>query len=108
MSRELPLLYSSLADDPYLGEIIDQFVDAMPDRVDELHSRFAAEDWEGLRRAAHQLKGSAGSYGFAAVGQAAAKLEDAIDHAQSEEVVAQAAQDLVAMCGRVRTGRPKQ
>jgi histidine phosphotransfer protein HptB len=108
MSRDLPLLYSSLADDPYLGEIIDQFVDAMSDRVDELRARLAAEDWESLRRAAHQLKGSAGSYGFGAVGEAAAILEDAIGHAEPEERITQTAQELIAMCGCVRTGKPKQ
>ena len=57
-------VYSRLAGDPDLGEIVDLFVEEMPERVATLLDQLQAQDWEGLRRTAHQLKGAAGSYGF--------------------------------------------
>ncbi|HEV3021685.1 MAG TPA: Hpt domain-containing protein, partial [Pirellulales bacterium] len=59
-----PLLRSSLADDPDLGEIVKLYVDEMPQRIEGLLARFAAADWDGLATGAHQLKGTAGSHGF--------------------------------------------
>ena len=108
MPLDNALLYSSLAENPCLGEIVDQFVDAMPERVAELRARFAAEDWEGLRRCAHQLKGAAGSYGFGVISVSAARLEDAIRHAQSDQIVAAAVEELSDLCGRARSGGPRR
>jgi HPt (histidine-containing phosphotransfer) domain-containing protein len=101
-------LYSSLAGDPVLGQLVDLFVAEMPSQTARLIDRLEARDWEGLRRAAHQLKGSAGSYGFPVISPAAARLEDAIRCQLPEETIRQAAQQLVGFCRQARTGTPPE
>lgn len=97
-------LYSSLAGDPHLGDIVDLFVQEMPGRMANLRDRLNSGDWEGLRRIAHQLKGAAGSYGFDAITPSAAEVEDAIREARPEEEIRRAVDSLVALCDQARAG----
>jgi HPt (histidine-containing phosphotransfer) domain-containing protein len=78
----------------------------MPERMDNLLARLRAGDWEELRRAAHQLKGVAASYGFAPITLLAARLEEAIARQEPIEEVRQDAEDLLDLCRRVRGGSP--
>lgn len=100
------LLYSELASDPDLAEIVELFVDEMPRRIANLESRFAAHDWPELERAAHQIKGAAGSYGFNQLTGAAASLEAAVKQRRDETVIQRSLEALTAMCANVRSGTP--
>jgi HPt (histidine-containing phosphotransfer) domain-containing protein len=100
-------LYSTLASDPDLGEIVELFVGEMPNRVGSLRERLGETDWEGLRRVAHQLKGAAGSYGFQPITQMAASVEDSIRQAQPEEEIRRLVDELIAMCSSARAGLPE-
>ena len=64
VASELEPLYSSLGADPDLAELVAMFVDEIAGRVGRMRDCLDAGDTDGLRRAAHQLKGAAGSYGF--------------------------------------------
>lgn len=99
-------LYSTLATDPDLGEIVQLFVEEMPNRTANLRQRLEAADWGELRRAAHQLKGAAGSYGFEPITPAAARLEEAVDRAMPEEQIRQMVDELIALCNSARVGTP--
>jgi HPt (histidine-containing phosphotransfer) domain-containing protein len=99
-------LYSYLAGDPMLGQLVGLFVAEMPAQIARLVDAHEARDWEGLRRAAHQLKGSAGSYGFPAISPAAAELEEALRGQLPEETIRQAVEQLVDLCRQARTGTP--
>jgi histidine phosphotransfer protein HptB len=99
-------VYSSLAGDPELGEIVDMFVEEMPGRVASLLDHLSRRDWDGLRRSAHQLKGAAGSYGFAEISPCAGKLEGFIREGEPEERIREAITELVDLCGRIRSGQP--
>jgi HPt (histidine-containing phosphotransfer) domain-containing protein len=99
-------LYSNLAGDPTLGPLVDLFVAEMPSQIARLIDRLEGCDWEGLRQAAHQLKGAAGSYGFPAISPAAAQLEDAIRRQLPEETIRQAVDQLVDFCRQARGGTP--
>ncbi len=101
-------LYSTLAGDPMLGQLVDLFVAEMPSRTAKLIDRLEACDWEGLRQAAHQLKGAAGSYGFPAISPAAAQLEDAVRRQLPEETIRQTAGQLVDFCRQARVGTPEE
>ena len=100
------LLYSSLAGDPDLREIVEMFVDEMPDRLACLLNDLNASNWEGLRRRVHQLKGAAGSYGFEPISQCAAQLDHAIRGGEPEQRVRDALDNLLNLCNRVRRGTP--
>ncbi len=100
-------LYSTLATDPDLGEIVELFVEEMPNRTANLRARLEAADWDGLRQAAHQLKGAAGSYGFAPITPAAARVEDAIRQATPEEEIREMVDELIALCNSAQVGTPE-
>jgi histidine phosphotransfer protein HptB len=99
-------VYSHLASDPDLREIVDLFVDEMPARVKALVDQLNAADWEGLRRTVHQLRGAAGSYGFDAISPCAGRIESAVHEGEPEERIRAIVDELVDLCGRVRCGVP--
>jgi histidine phosphotransfer protein HptB len=99
-------VYSSLAADPELGEIVEMFVDEMPGRVAALLDHFNKKNWDGLRQSAHQLKGAAGSYGFAIVSPCAGKLEASLRDGEPEHHIYEALTELIDLCSRVRAGQP--
>lgn len=99
-------LFSTLAEDPDLAEIVEMFVDEMPDRIENILNCFQSEDWVGLQRASHQLKGAAGSYGFPSITPCAGILEAAVKQTRPEDEIHKAVDELVAMCRSVRAGTP--
>jgi histidine phosphotransfer protein HptB len=99
-------VYSRLAGDPDLSEIVDMFVEEMPGRVATLLEQLNAADWAGLRRTAHQLKGAAGSYGFDAISPCAGKVEAALRDGEPEQQIRAMVEELVELCNRTRGGLP--
>ena len=61
-----------------LAEARAQFAASLPAKASEVALLVARASWEEARRAAHRLRGSAGTYGFAQVGAACAAIEDAL------------------------------
>ena len=100
-------IYSALADDPDLYDLVKMFVDEMPTRVEKLLAEFESKDWDGLKNTAHQLKGAAGSYGFAEVTPAAAKLEDNLKESSPEDAIQQTLDELIATCQRMSIVEPE-
>ncbi len=97
-------LYSTFGDDPDLGELVDMFVDEMPGRIQTLLQLYISADRDGLKRFAHQLKGSAGSYGFGQLTPTASRLEQSLKTSEPEAVIKEMVDELVELCGRVRRG----
>ncbi len=97
-------VYSFLAEDPMLGELVNWFVQEMPERVNALEVLARNRDWSQLTRTAHQLKGSAGSYGFTKITPYAARLEAAARDPEDEDAILLALNDLLGLCRRVRAG----
>ena len=100
-------VYSHLAADPDLGELVDLFVQGMPDRINALDAQVKSRNWSQLAETAHQIKGAAGCYGFEEIMPCAARLEAAAREAQQEEQILSALDELVTLCRRVRTGTPQ-
>ena len=96
----LPLC-SALASDPELQEIVRLFVEEMPERMSVFEKHLASGNWGELARAAHQLKGAAGSHGFAKLSSAAAELESTIKSEADRKTIADATAALAALCRRV-------
>lgn len=78
---------SSLADDPDLRELVEMYVTEMPQRIQGLVDAVQCKDWERLGSLAHQIKGSAGSYGFQQITDFAAVLEHACRKVGDPEVM---------------------
>ena len=97
-------LISSLSNEPDMAELIELFATELPSRVRTIVDSVEAEDLNRLHTCAHQLKGSAGGYGFEPISAAAARLEQAIRQ-QTEgpdlAAVVREADALIALCRRV-------
>ena len=102
---KVPFVYSSLAD-PDLGELIEMFVQEMPERINALETQARSRDWQQLTRTAHQLKGDAGSYGFNVITPCAARLESAAKDGCQEEEILSALDELLDLCRRMRPRGP--
>jgi CheY-like chemotaxis protein len=100
-------IYSRLAADPHLGELVDMFVQEMPGRIIALQAQANTRNWEQLARTAHQLKGAAGSYGFPEITPYAARLEVAARDAQQEDRILAALNECLSLCRLARPGVPQ-
>lgn len=67
-------IVSSLEGDPELGIIVDIFAEEFPRILNDIKQAYDETDIESLRQAAHQLKGSSQSAGFAVIGEHAIEL----------------------------------
>jgi PAS domain S-box-containing protein len=70
------VLYSQYADRPVIARMLGEFVGRLDERVCAMQAALGASQTEDLRRLAHQLKGTAGSYGYPSLTAAAKALED--------------------------------
>lgn len=99
-------IYSTLANDPDFGELVELYVDEMPERIGSLQEVRQATDVEGIRRLSHQIKGSAKGYGFEIISLLAAEAERAvIDGVDSAEMFNKFDQ-LINALERVTAGTP--
>jgi CheY-like chemotaxis protein/HPt (histidine-containing phosphotransfer) domain-containing protein len=74
LSAKVPLL-SEFAQDPGMQEVIDWFVERLPERMQSMRAAASQGDRQSLRRLAHQLKGAASGYGYPSITHVAAELE---------------------------------
>jgi CheY-like chemotaxis protein len=71
-------LFSSLADDAAMTEIIDAFVKELPPKVRAIEEAAARQDGQRLELLARALKAVGSGYGFGEITDAAAKIEAAL------------------------------
>lgn len=91
---------SEYATDPEMRDIVTLFVEDLPRRAAALREARTAGDRPRLRTLAHQLRGSAGGYGFPGIGNAAANLEILILANAADERVDNAVERLASRCMR--------
>jgi histidine phosphotransfer protein HptB len=99
-------IYSRLWDDPDLQDVVGVFATELPRRAETIREHLDHQDWESLRRAAHQLKGAAGSYGFDLISPCAGRIEYAVRDGVHEEIVRKNIEELIDLCSRARSGKP--
>ena len=92
-------IHSVFESDPDLRDLVVLFVDELGNRVDSIRQAFLDDDAAALRRIAHQLKGSAGGYGFDPIGDAASRLEyDLLADEAAVSSLSERVEDLIASC----------
>ena len=92
------VLYSVHREDPVIALILTEFTAGLPSRVSKLLAAGQRQDWSEVRDICHHIKGSAGSYGFPNVSEAAAQLEGDLSNDTAAEPALQA---LVAVIRRI-------
>jgi HPt (histidine-containing phosphotransfer) domain-containing protein len=100
-------IYSTLGADADLGELVELFVEEMPHRTAVLRDCWDRADWEGLGRAAHQLKGAAGSYGFEDLTPVLRRLDQSVRDRQPGAEIGEALEEALELCSRIRAGIPE-
>lgn len=98
-------LRSTYAEDPEMKELVEMFVQEMPERIESIRAAFSAAELTRLRTLSHQLKGASAGYGFAPLGEAAGKVEDAVRSAPDElDAIRARVDELLDLCRRVTFG----
>jgi HPt (histidine-containing phosphotransfer) domain-containing protein len=70
-----------------MQELIDMFVQGLPDYLSRLQQAEAEQDLSALQDLAHQLKGSAASFGFPQITDKAKVLEKALKTRQAYQTL---------------------
>jgi CheY-like chemotaxis protein len=96
-------LFSTLADDGSLVELIGTFVHELGSRMTQLEKAYSDEDLESLAGIARTLRGEGGAHGFQAVTDAAAQVERALAAGKSRVELRQILNELMQICTSVRT-----
>lgn len=82
------LISQLVREDPDLRDVVEEFVDGLPGRLDELKQAYAQLDWEMLTTLAHRLKGAGGSYGYPDISQLCAEMEQSFRSHHADEMTA--------------------
>jgi HPt (histidine-containing phosphotransfer) domain-containing protein len=106
-SEEAGILVSELATDPDMAELVDMFIGELPERVGAIERTLNQQDFEALSSLAHQLKGSAGGYGFPTITDAAKAVEQTATTTRDLDQLATEVQELTSLCRSARARAPK-
>ena len=93
---------SKLLSKPATAKLVEKFLAGLPQRVTAIQAAMATCEMNHLKVLAHQLKGAAGGYGFAAISNVSASLESAVIAGADKSTVAGHVANLAALCGQVR------
>jgi PAS domain S-box-containing protein len=95
------IFHSPLADDPVFAEVLGEFVSRLPEKTRLIAQLSAAADATQLKRVVHQLKGAAGSYGFAELSAAAARVQHLVQSGQPATAMPGEIEGLIGLIRRV-------
>ena len=96
-------LQSSLANQPEMHELIDQFIESLSGTVRDLETALDAADTATLERTARLLKGQGTVFGFAKISEAATELEEALMAGDEPPLIREKLDSLLKLC---RAARP--
>ena len=100
-------IYSKLADDADLVELIDEFIAGLEYDIKAMHKMLDGCDYDSLRSLAHQMKGAGGSYGYPILTETAKILEEAAE-AKDIEACTTVLDEFEVLCQAVDRGRKVQ
>lgn len=86
-STEQKLISQLLLEDADLRDIVEEFVDGLQGRIDELVQAHDQLDWDTLQTLAHRLKGAGGSYGYPQLSELGATMENAFKTHEADQFV---------------------
>ena len=99
-NSEDPIGSDLVREDPSYSDIVVQFVEGLQHRLSTMENAVKSADYDALRVAAHQLKGSGGGYGYPILTERAAELEQHARESQLDDC-AEEIEELKRICGRI-------
>ncbi|HYO10215.1 MAG TPA: CHASE3 domain-containing protein [Tepidisphaeraceae bacterium] len=100
-------LRSTFADEPEMQQVLREYVAGLPRQVAQVAALLDRRDMDALRRAAHQIKGAGGGYGFMPLTDAAAKVERLIMAGAAGDAVARQVRELLDVIRSVQDYEPE-
>ena len=98
-------LISSKADHPVLADLLEDFVDELPQRSEKIQNALHGDDLQCVIDLAHQLKGAAGIYGFDPIAAMARKINKLATRGADRDQIQTAVTELTELCTRATHGR---
>jgi HPt (histidine-containing phosphotransfer) domain-containing protein len=98
MTSALAQEWALLLDDDEGRQLLALYAREMPERIKLLERAISTRDYSWLRRLAHQIKGSAGLYGFPELAAKAAELELLIHKETCDTVLVSLANKVIELC----------
>jgi PAS domain S-box-containing protein len=92
---------SSLAGNARMMKIIPEFVDGLPEQVNQIVIHLASNDLATVRQVVHQLLGACGGYGFDAVSEPARQAEESIKAGKALESITTEVNSLIEVIRRI-------
>jgi PAS domain S-box-containing protein len=89
-----------LLDPADAAELLEEFAGELPARARTIEDALRTRNRDSLAELAHQLKGTAGTYGFSEVSEAAREIHRRATEEEDLEQLQAAVQDLVRLCGQ--------
>lgn len=100
-SKNIEPLLSDFANDPDMVELVEDYVSHMPDKIAAISAAYTSAHLDELRTLTHQIKGSAGGYGFGSISEQAAEVEILLRSDAELASIRTQIEDLVDLCNRV-------
>lgn len=94
-------ILSRFADDPLMEDILRQYVAELPDTVSKLQKALAANDLNRVRSMMHEIRGSAGGYGFDEITSRAGAAEASIRLGADRHYCEASVQEVIKLLRRV-------
>jgi CheY-like chemotaxis protein len=94
---------AKLSDDAEMNQLLLDFIDSLPVRVEDLVTACEGDDWATMEARAHKLRGSAGLYGFPELASLAERIEGLAK--KRDTSVRAAATEATELCQRIAAGR---
>lgn len=85
LTPPIRLISRLVQDDPEMADIVTEFVEAIPARIESLREAWREQSWDRLKTLAHQLKGAGGSYGYPDITTLGAAMEQGFKARQAQE-----------------------
>lgn len=95
-----PITSKLVREDPDMIDLVEEFVEELPQRLSALQSAFESQQIDEVRSLAHQLKGAGGGHGYQILTDKAAALEQQAIEGNISAIQG-AIEDLVKVIARV-------
>lgn len=97
------LVSQLIMEDPTMKDLVEDFVEGLPNRLADLRGAMEQLNWDELRLLAHRLKGAGGSYGYPQISEVAAHMEKGFRN-QTVDDFADCARQLEELVAAARAG----
>ena len=103
-TEEKLLTSDLLEEEPQIIDLIDTFIDRLPETLNTINNAVSDKDWETVSSQIHQLKGVGGAYGYPMLTKQAQKIEFSLTSQNYSQVIL-LVKELGQLCKQIAAGK---